>query len=203
MSQSDPFELTNLAINPDKETQRLINRLNGLLMVTKSCSQDHCRNPWTVLQSSCESDKSCPKSGSIFSDLTAAMSTSYDSFFANLPHVQFKECLKFQDADNEEPYLPASSRSLGSKYRKSTDNYKTPDTPGTPVQGNCVNQGGEAQRHTTIEEMMKQARNLTAAELGEGKKPREVSGDAYGETLEWREVSDKASKISSCKPSAT
>ncbi|KAJ3536104.1 hypothetical protein NM208_g6860 [Fusarium decemcellulare] len=163
----DPFELHNLAKNPDMETRRLIHRLNGLLLVTKSCRQDHCRNPWSVLQSSCEEHNNCPTSGEIFSNFQAAMDAKYDTFFKSLPHVQFKECMEFQDADNEEPYLPASSRSLGRAHRLDTDNYQTPnvkDAKAPPA--NDKAQGTKAQRHDTVKDMMKKARKLTDAELG-------------------------------------
>lgn len=166
--QKDPFELENLAfgVKSGSDTQKLINRLDALLLVTKSCNQDTCRNPWTVLQTSCEKDNSCPHSGSIFSNLDDAMNTKYDKFFAALPKVQFKECLQVQLASNEMPFLPAASSSLQSDHRTPTDHYKTPSSPGKEVKPNQVNQGTVAQRHTTLEEMEKTARKLTPEELG-------------------------------------
>jgi hypothetical protein len=50
----------------------LIARLDALLMVTKSCKQDTCRDPWRVL---------FPK-GQV-SNILDAMNPSYDTFFAN------------------------------------------------------------------------------------------------------------------------
>ncbi|KAF7548128.1 hypothetical protein G7Z17_g7271 [Cylindrodendrum hubeiense] len=164
----DPSEVINLAYkanNPNKYTQRLIHRLNALLLVTKSCERDNCRNPWTVLQSSHEDDY--PESGEIFSSLETAMQKKYDSFFAGLPNVNFKECLKVQVADNEEPFLPPSSRSLGNASRKHIDYYTTPSKPAQKgVSPNKVNQGTKSQRNTTLAEMLKTARNLTSLELG-------------------------------------
>lgn len=95
------------------------------------------------------------------------MDHKYDTFFEKLPHVQFKECLEFQDADNEEPYLPASSRSLGRAHRQDTDNYRTPNVRGAKdPPANKHHQGTKKQRHHNVKDMMKKARKLTAAELG-------------------------------------
>ncbi|KAH6989075.1 arylsulfatase [Ilyonectria sp. MPI-CAGE-AT-0026] len=168
----DPFELNNLAYepnNPSEDTKRLIHRLNALLLVTKSCERDNCRNPWTVLQSSLESYDDYPESGEIFASLEMAMDEKYDSFFSSLPSVQFKQCLEVQVRDNEEPFLPESSRSLGNTSRRHIDYYKSPATRANKmVPRNKINQGTKSQRNTTIEEMMKTARNLTLDELGPG-----------------------------------
>ncbi|KAH6876574.1 arylsulfatase [Thelonectria olida] len=167
----DPYELTNLALasnNPSNHTRRLIHRLNALLLVTKSCERDNCRNPWTVLQSSCEDGDNCP-SGSIFQSLDTAMASKYDIFFESLPSVQFKECLKVQVAANEEPFLPESSRSLGGSYRTHVDYYTDPGlSNAADVPANAMKQGTWAQRYTNLTVMELKARNLTAAELGTG-----------------------------------
>lgn len=169
LPQTDPFELHNLALNfaKDGEHNRLIQRLDALLLVTKSCNQDTCRNPWTVLQSTCHKDDSCPHSGAILNSLDVAMDSKYDKFFASLPKVQFKECLNIQLVSNEQPFLPASSAALQKDYRTNTDHFKSPVHPGTKVPPNEVNQGTVNQRHTTIEEMEKKSRKLTPAELGQ------------------------------------
>ncbi|KAH7171229.1 arylsulfatase [Dactylonectria macrodidyma] len=167
---TDPFEVDNLAHklnSPSNHTRRLIHRLNALLLVTKSCERDHCRNPWTVLQSSHESDSDAPESGEIFYSLKTAMAEKYDPFFSSLPDVHFKECLKVQVAGNEEPFLPSSSRSLGGDYREHIDYYESPSKPAQKgVSPNEKNQGAEDQRNTTLAEMMKTARELTVEELG-------------------------------------
>ena len=56
----------------DRPQSELINRLDALLMVTKSCKQDTCRNPWNVM---------FPK-GQV-SNILDAMNPSYDTFFTN------------------------------------------------------------------------------------------------------------------------
>ncbi|PNY29948.1 Arylsulfatase [Tolypocladium capitatum] len=163
----DPFELENLAPKaaPGSLQGQMMNRLDALLMVTKSCSQDTCRDPWTVLRSSCVLDSSCPHDR-IFSSIGTAMDPRFDEFFAKLPKVQMPECLEYQDVRNEGPYLPPVSSSLGSDHRKPTDNYKSPTQPGKPVLGNIVDQGAWHQRHTPIHEMDENARKLTKEELG-------------------------------------
>ena len=61
--------------------EQLIARLDSLLMVTKSCKQDSCRDPWGELFP-----------GGEVTDLESALDTQYDSFFANQPQVSFSEC---------------------------------------------------------------------------------------------------------------
>lgn len=95
------------------------------------------------------------------------MASKYDSFFASLPSVQFKTCLKVQVADNEEPFLPNSSRSLGGDYRTHVDYYTDPSlSSADAVPSNAENQGGLEQRYTNLTVMEQQARNLTSGELG-------------------------------------
>ncbi|KAK8001114.1 Arylsulfatase [Apiospora marii] len=43
---ADPYELTNLVGDPRHEAA--LNRLNALLLVTKSCAEGTCRDPWAV-----------------------------------------------------------------------------------------------------------------------------------------------------------
>ena len=74
---------------PEKQ---LFNRLDAILMVTKSCKQDSCRNPWK---------KIFPK-GQV-STLGAAMEKKYDKFFADQPKVSFKNCKSGFVVANEGP----------------------------------------------------------------------------------------------------
>ncbi|CAI6098764.1 unnamed protein product [Clonostachys chloroleuca] len=153
--------------DPDEETKRLIHRLNGILLVTKSCQQDNCRNPWTILQNHCKTeDPDCPD-GDVFSNLEASMDTKYDAFFRSLPEFNFKECLLVQVAENEEPFLPASSKKLGGNFREHVDRYVDPSTNSTKeVPYNSYYQGTQQQRNVQINEMMETARELTSQELG-------------------------------------
>ncbi|KAK3716550.1 hypothetical protein LTR37_006446 [Vermiconidia calcicola] len=74
---------------PEKQ---LFNRLDAILMVTKSCKQDSCRNPWKKL---------FPK-GQV-ATLGAAMEKKYDKFFADQPKVSFKNCKSGFVVANEGP----------------------------------------------------------------------------------------------------
>ncbi len=75
-----------------RSTSELIDRLDAILIITKSCKQDACRNPWGVL---------FPK-GQV-SSLQDAMDTQYDSFFAQQPKVQFDKCTSGYIASKELP----------------------------------------------------------------------------------------------------
>ncbi|KAM5352299.1 hypothetical protein ACJ41O_005022 [Fusarium nematophilum] len=50
-TMADPWEIENLARGGMKpEHQRLLDRLNAILLVTKSCTGNSCRDPWSALQ---------------------------------------------------------------------------------------------------------------------------------------------------------
>ena len=59
----------------------LFARLEAVLMVTKSCKQDSCRNPWGTLFPSGE-----------VTNIQEAMDAKYDTFFTNQPHISFSSC---------------------------------------------------------------------------------------------------------------
>ncbi|KAI3328131.1 arylsulfatase [Xylariaceae sp. AK1471] len=153
-TQNDPFELHNLADNNDTDTKRLLSRLNALLLATKSCSDQTCRNPWKILQ---------PGS------LDQALNPEYDDHFNSIPQVTFQECLTHQLFENEKPYLPDNPQ-LGMAYRKPTDNYAEPVLPNPfsdPVEGNGEPQGGPEQRSVTLQQVMARAKELTKRQLGQ------------------------------------
>lgn len=70
----------------------VIDRLDALLMVTKSCKEDSCREPWKVL---------FPK-GQV-TDLETAMRPEYDSFFKNQPRISFSNCAVAYFVEDEGP----------------------------------------------------------------------------------------------------
>ncbi|KAH8897292.1 Arylsulphatase [Thozetella sp. PMI_491] len=86
---SDPYQMTNLFLDGfpangscSDSTTKLASRLDGLMMVLKSCQGDVCRNPWGQLDSS----------GSI-SSFSDAMDGKYDDLFENqLPRVSYSSC---------------------------------------------------------------------------------------------------------------
>lgn len=161
---ADPWELTNLALDPDAETARLMTRLNALLLATKSCADVTCRNPWRLLQPSYRAQVA-PLEDLEIRSLQEAMDTQYDDFFAGIPQVAFQECLDIQFRPNEGPYWPENV-TLGEDHRLPTDNYvSTSSDAVVEVEGNSVFQGTWAQRNVTLAEIMMSARNLTAEEL--------------------------------------
>jgi hypothetical protein len=70
----------------------LINRLDAMLMVTKSCKQDSCRDPWATLF----------PSGQV-SNIQDAMNATYDTFFENQPKISFSSCIQGHVVDEEGP----------------------------------------------------------------------------------------------------
>lgn len=163
LHKTDPYELLNLALNPSDHHKQIINRLNALLLVTKSCVGSTCRNPWPVLK---PSEPNLPPAKS----LKEAMNPKYNTFFSKFPPVNFKECLDIQLPSNEMPFYPPEAREgLGLDHRKPTDNYDQGTT------GNCTHDeikpngkfGGKGQRNATLEDINKTARKLKDNELPE------------------------------------
>lgn len=163
----DPYELTNLARgdNVTTEHQRLINRLNALLMVTKSCEQDRCRDPWAQLN---------PTNGTgtnttTLTSLVAAMDSSYDDYFANFEKVTFDTCMQYQWAENETPFFPPldtlAGGGLGRAYRNTTDNIAT--SSGTRIITTPNYYGTEDQRNATFADLLSIARVLTESEISQ------------------------------------
>ncbi|KAH8677662.1 arylsulfatase [Xylariales sp. PMI_506] len=160
---NDPYELTNLAINPDVETTRLLQRLNALLLATKSCAEVTCRNPWRVLQPDCPGKVANASELSIAS-LDQAMAPEYDDWFASFPQIAFQECLQYQSTENEQPFWPENP-SLGSAYRQPTDNFASSNAGSPLVVGNIVPAGSSAQRNATLADIMLDASTLNALQL--------------------------------------
>jgi hypothetical protein len=182
---ADPYELHNLASNPSAEVKRVMNRLSGLLLVTKSCGQDSCRKPWEVLRSACEGagisggqaafsnleqETFLSSDRATFSNLEEAMDSKYDDFFASLPHFGFHSCLPYQKVDNEGPYFPAESEDLGRRYRAEEDGSVDAVswmTTVLPEKESEEHFGDVSQRHASIEDLMQSARVLAEADMGE------------------------------------
>lgn len=159
----DPYEMTNLARNNvTAENQRLINRLNALLMVTKSCEQDRCRDPWAQLVP--DNTTTTP-----LTSLVAAMDSAYDSYFADFEKVSFDTCMQYQWADNETPFYPPldtlAGGGLGRAYRDPTDTIA--DSPGSRIITTPNYYGTEAQRNATFSDLVSSSRALTESEISQ------------------------------------
>lgn len=148
-SIADPYELTQIpyAANP-----RLHGRLNGLLLTTKGCSQDSCRNPWAALH----------PDGSV-ANLAEALEERHNVFYEGLPKVAFKECLNYLLVENEAPFYPAQVE-FGTQWRDkaATDGLFRGSGGGVKVQE--VGHFGDA--YQPLEVIEKTARDLTDEELG-------------------------------------
>lgn len=150
---ADPFELRNLAGNPAYEA--VWNRLNALLLVTKSCAEGTCRDPWAVFVTN---------SSRKITTMADAMDPRYDAYFASFPRVHFGTCMQYQDVQNEAPFYPAAAATgLGLAERRSTDNFVS-SNPGVAITDDGL-YGTLAQRNATLKQVYANARNLTDAEI--------------------------------------
>ncbi|KAI0738200.1 alkaline-phosphatase-like protein [Daedaleopsis nitida] len=130
---ADPYELSPLDLSAPANAP-VVSRLNGLLLAAKSCEQDGCRAPWSILH----------PDGSVRT-LKDALASKYDAFYASLPEVHFKTCLLVQSRFNEQPFYPFTDGvgpSLGSKFRQPTDDYGVNDTSSsTPAKRRIAGRG--------------------------------------------------------------
>lgn len=150
---ADPFELHNLANSTDPAVQRVKSRLNAMLLLTKSCTEDSCRDPWAYLQ-----PNGTAPGTTRFSTLKEALDPQYDAWFGSFPSVHWNECLQIQLPSNEVPFYPASAQfALGSQYRENTDYFCTTNDRVKAIPANGELQGGPEQRNATLAQIMAQA----------------------------------------------
>ncbi|KAF9887356.1 hypothetical protein FE257_010351 [Aspergillus nanangensis] len=86
--KNDPHQTTNLAATQsqtftlaNRPLSQILLRLDALMMVLKSCTEDSCRDPWRQLHP-----------GGKVNSLADALDTSYDGFYSNQPKVSFSQC---------------------------------------------------------------------------------------------------------------
>ncbi|EEP79663.1 conserved hypothetical protein [Uncinocarpus reesii 1704] len=98
---TDPSQIQNLATDPILASQhkirgrpydQIVNRLNALMMVVKSCSGNECVEPW----------KSLHPSGGV-RNLKDALNKTYDDFYAQHPKVSFDSCEMWYIPEKEGP----------------------------------------------------------------------------------------------------
>ncbi|KAK2732333.1 hypothetical protein FQN57_002949 [Myotisia sp. PD_48] len=86
----DESQMDNLAVNPDlypshriagRPYQQIVNRLDTLLMILKSCKTNECIEPWRTLH----------PDGKVLT-LLDALRSEYDTFYAEQPRVSFTSC---------------------------------------------------------------------------------------------------------------
>ncbi|KAJ6043098.1 uncharacterized protein N7446_001294 [Penicillium canescens] len=89
--KGDPHQTKNLGTHPAKQNYRIanrqlpqiLNRLDALMLVLKSCEGDSCRYPWRQLH----------PAGKVNS-LADALDSGFDTFYENQPKVSFSSCEK-------------------------------------------------------------------------------------------------------------
>jgi N-acetylglucosamine-6-sulfatase len=157
---ADPWEINNLARGDvSDEIARTIDRLNAILMVTKSCVGGTCRDPWSALQP--------PNAASPVATLPQALDPAYDEFYAGIPSVHFSQCIFYQDEATESPFYPEGAENgLGKEWRIPTPVWSSSVFSPPSVPRNAAPAGGEEQRHATLEELLADAHALTDEEIG-------------------------------------
>ena len=152
-----------------------MDRLAGLLLVTKSCARESCRKPWEVLSDAYKNGETGffpaaggqdPIGGTAFRSLQQAMDRRFDKFFASLPRFGFQMCLPYQLASNEGPFFPASSEDLGRKYRQAVDDFSYFRVESSMPMDSMDGFGDAAQRFAGVDDVYKGARTLSEAEMG-------------------------------------
>ncbi|KAL3456688.1 Six-hairpin glycosidase-like protein [Aspergillus heterothallicus] len=75
---TDPYEMNNIYASAP---QKLLNRLDALLLVLKSCTGSTCIKPWTELHPDASVES-----------LSDALNPKYDSYYKSLPKVSYSVC---------------------------------------------------------------------------------------------------------------
>lgn len=86
--QTDPYQLTNLAINSNSSSfsfatsyTPLATRLDALLLVLRRCSGSACLSPWSSIFPNDQ-----------VQNLSGALSAEYDDYFEGLEKFRYEEC---------------------------------------------------------------------------------------------------------------
>ncbi|KAF7723066.1 hypothetical protein EC973_002400 [Apophysomyces ossiformis] len=86
--KQDPYETNNLY---SEASVQLVNRLDALLTVLKSCRAETCRDPWRVLHPDDSSVKT----------LADALHRKHDLYYDSFSKMSFTECLDYYSTNNE------------------------------------------------------------------------------------------------------
>lgn len=153
---ADPYELSPIKADSSDEAGRLASRLNGLMLLLKTCIGDSCRAPWSVLH----------PDGSVRS-LAEALDPRYDLYYSSLPSVRFEICSAQYNLANEAPFFSSNySTSLG----ELTTPHQDPEDYGvgsTPSPGDTIGWNGTlfGAVYEPLDVLEARARDLTATEL--------------------------------------
>lgn len=153
---ADPYELSPIAPGSSDDAGRLATRLNGLMLLLKTCIGDSCRAPWTVLH----------PDGSVRS-LAEALDPRHDAYYSSLPSVRYEACTAQYNLANEAPFFSSNySVPLG----ELTTPHQDPEDYGvgsTPNPGDSIGWNGTlfGAVYEPLDVMEARARDLTADEL--------------------------------------
>lgn len=153
---ADPYELTPIVANSSTEAARLTSRLNGLMLLLKSCIGDSCRAPWTILH----------PDGSVRT-LAEALDPRYDLYYSSLPSVHYDACATVYNHANEAPYFSSNYSmelsELTTPHQDAADyGAATAGDAADTIGWNGVMNGAVME---TLAEMEARARDLTPEEL--------------------------------------
>lgn len=118
-SQLDPYQTTNIIADSatseyqleNRPLKAVLNRLNALMMVLKSCKgADQCTNGWSFLH----------PNGQVES-LKDALDEKYDGFYSSQPSVAFDQCTPGYFPALEGPQVANQYTDDGRPRRKSFD----------------------------------------------------------------------------------
>ncbi|KAG9326460.1 hypothetical protein KVV02_001639 [Mortierella alpina] len=105
----DPFQIHNI-YHQTKAT--VLNRLDALLNVLRTCKGPTCRDPWSVIHPENNNNNNSSsqykqtkdekkKAKRAVHSLKDALDKRYDDFYADLPKFAFKDCLQYYASGNE------------------------------------------------------------------------------------------------------
>ncbi|KAF9937767.1 hypothetical protein BGZ67_000923 [Mortierella alpina] len=104
----DPFQIRNI-YHQTKAT--VLNRLDALLNVLRTCKGPTCRDPWSVIHPENNNSNSSSqnkqtkddkkKAKRVVHSLKDALDKRYDDLYADLPKFAFKDCLQYYASGNE------------------------------------------------------------------------------------------------------
>ncbi|KAF9366857.1 hypothetical protein BGX34_003957 [Mortierella sp. NVP85] len=91
----DPFQVKNLY---HKAKPSLLDRLDALLNVLRTCKGPTCRDPWSVIHAK---DPKLGHGKKHVRSLKDALDKKYDTFYSGFPKFEFKSCLQYYLPSNE------------------------------------------------------------------------------------------------------
>lgn len=154
---ADPYELRPVAADASADAARLASRLNGLMLLLKTCVGDACRAPWSVLH---------PGDGSVRS-LADALDPRHDLLYASLPSVRFEGCADHYELANEAPFFASNYSAALAELTTPHQDAADYGTGSTPSPGDTIGWDGVLYGavYEDLAALEARARELTADEL--------------------------------------